>query len=337
MNDEGPRGFEPVGPFEFSGTQFPPQVKIMKDHPAAEPVLAVSSSVWQGFVGACDRNASWLMPLPAMIVTVLLMVFPLLYLLYMSVHDWMLIGGKSPQFVWFQNYWGLLRDERFLASLWRTAIFIILGLIVQIPLGLAIAVLFNEHFPGRGIMRTLLLLPMVATPVAMALIWVIMMDPSQGVLNYFLSWFGIEGVAWLSDINLVIPALILVDTWQWTPMVALICLAGLSALPIEPFEAALIDGANVWQRFWRLTLPMVWPTLLIAILFRFIDLLKVIEHIYVMTRGGPGFSSETINLYNFLMGLFYYRVGYGSSISVVIFALVLGASLILIRARRTSW
>jgi multiple sugar transport system permease protein len=272
-----------------------------------------------------------------MVVTALLMIFPLGYLLYMSFHDWLLIGGKGPQFISLQNYIALFQDERFMSSLSRTGIFIILGLVIQVPLGLAIAVLFNEHFPGRGIMRTLLLLPMVATPVAMALIWVIMMDPSSGVLNYFLSWFGIRSIAWLSDINVVIPALVLVDTWQWTPMVALICLAGLSALPIEPFEAAMIDGASVWQRFWKLTLPMIWPILLVAILFRFIDLLKVIEHIYVMTRGGPGFASETINLYNFLMGLFYYRVGYGSSISVVIFALVLGASLMLIRARRTSW
>ncbi|NWF55963.1 MAG: sugar ABC transporter permease [Syntrophaceae bacterium] len=309
----------------------------MTGRPLVDISLSDSPSLWQRFVGVCDRNASWLMPLPSMVVTALLMVFPLFYLLYMSVHDWMLIGGKPAEFIWFQNYLALLKDQRFLDSLWRTVLFIVLGLIVQIPLGLAIAVLFNEHFPGRGIMRTLLLLPMVATPVAMALIWVIMMDPSQGVLNYFLSWLGMEGIAWLSDINLVIPALVLVDTWQWTPMVALICLAGLSALPLEPFEAAMIDGANLWQRFWRLTLPMVWPTLLVAILFRFIDLLKVIEHIYVMTRGGPGFSSETINLYNFLMGLFYYRVGYGSTISVVIFALVLGASLMLIRARRTSW
>jgi multiple sugar transport system permease protein len=295
-----------------------------------------TASLRQRLVAACDRHVSWLMPLPAMVVTLLLMVFPLGYLLYMSFHDWLLIGGKGPQLVLFQNYLAVFQDERFMGAMARTGIFIVLGLVIQVPLGLAIAVLFNEHFPGRGLMRTLLLLPMVATPVAMALVWVIMMDPSSGVLNYFLSWLGIGAVAWLSDIHVVIPALVLVDTWQWTPMVALICLAGLSSLPGEPFEAAMIDGASVWQRFWKLTLPMVWPTLLVAILFRFIDLLKVIEHIYVMTRGGPGFSSETINLYNFLVGLFYYRVGYGSTISVIIFALVLGASLLLIRARRTK-
>lgn len=296
-----------------------------------------SNSWWSQFLGACDRNASWLMPLPSMIVTALLMVFPLVYLLYMSLHDWLLIGGKSAEFVFLDNFVALWSDERFMGALKRTGIFIVLGLVIQVPLGLAIAVLFNEYFPARGLMRTLLLLPMVATPVAMALIWVIMLDPNSGVLNYFLAWFGVKSIAWLSDVDVVVPALVMVDTWQWTPMVALICLAGLSALPLEPFEAAMIDGANVWQRFWRLTLPMVWPTLLVAILFRFIDLLKVIEHIYVMTRGGPGFSSETINVYNFLMGLFYYRVGYGSAISVVIFALVLGSSIFLIRARRATW
>ncbi|MCX5909382.1 MAG: sugar ABC transporter permease [Deltaproteobacteria bacterium] len=295
-----------------------------------------SCSFWDRFLVGCDRRASWLMPLPAMIVTAVLMIFPMIYLLYMSLHDWLLIGGTGPQFVFLQNYAALFQDERFLASLSRTGLFIVMGLLIQVPLGMAIAVLFNEHFPGRSLMRTLLLLPMVATPVAMSLIWVIMLDPSSGVFNYFVSFLGIRGIAWLSDVNIVVPALVMVDTWQWTPMVALICLAGLSALPNEPFEAAMIDGASAWQRFWRLTLPMVWPTLLVAILFRFIDLLKVIEHIYVMTRGGPGFASETINVYNFLMGLFYYRVGYGSSISVVIFALVLGASLLLIRARRVA-
>jgi multiple sugar transport system permease protein len=138
----------------------------------------------------------------------------------------------------------------------------------------------------------------------------------------------IRSVAWLSDIHVVIPALVLVDTWQWTPMVSLICLAGLSALPIEPFEAAMIDGASVWQRFWKLTLPMVWPTLLVAILFRFIDLLKVIEHIYVMTRGGPGFASRpstsTTSSWTLLLSKRIRFLHFGRHI------LVLGASLMLI-------
>ncbi len=295
------------------------------------------AGVIAGFVRYADRNSSWLMPAPAMLATAILIIFPVIYLLYMSLHDWFLLGNKDPLFIGLGNYVNLISDERFLGGLQRTGVFLVLGLVIQIPLGMAIAVLFNESFPARGLLRTLLLLPMVATPVAMALVWVIMLDPGLGVVNYFLSFVGIRNVAWLSDLNLVIPALVMVDTWQWTPMVALICLAGLATLPNEPFEAARIDGASAWQRFWHLTIPMVWPTLMVAVLFRLIDLLKVIDHIYVMTRGGPGFASETINIFNFLTGLYYYKVGYGASISVVIFALVLGTSLILIRVRRATW
>lgn len=294
----------------------------------------IPTSFRQKLIGACDRHASWLMPFPAAALASLLMIFPLFYLLYMSFHDWLLLGSKGPQFVFFQNYLAMFQDERFLNAMVHTGIFIVLGLGSQIPLGMAIAVILNEHFPGRGLIRTLLLLPMVATPVAMSLVWVIMMDASGGVLNYFLSWFGIGPVSWLSDVNIVIPALVLVNTWGGTPMVALICLAGLSSLPSEPFEAAMIDGASAWQRFWKISLPMVWPTLLVAILFRSIDLIKIIEHIYVMTQGGPAFSSETINLYNFLQGLFYFQIGYGSAVSVFIFVIVLGVSILLIRARR---
>lgn len=288
-------------------------------------------------LSATDRHASWLLPLPALLATVFLMGFPAAFLLYMSLHDWFLQGIEAPRWVGLSNYQALLHDDRFLSSLGRTGIFVGLGLFVQIPLGLAISLLFHAEFPGRSILRTLLLLPMVATPVAMALVWVMMLDPSMGVMNYLLSLFGIQRVAWLSDPNIVLPALVLVDTWQWTPLVVLICLAGLASLPSEPFEAALLDGASGWQRFWDLTLPMLRPTLTVALLFRFIDLLKVIDIIYVMTRGGPGFASETINVYNFLVGLFYFKVGYGAAVAMVIFALVLVASLLLIRARREEW
>ncbi len=115
------------------------------------------------------------------------------------------------------------------------------------------------------------------------------------------------------------------------------CLAGLTALPTEPFEAALLDGTSPWQRFWHLVLPMLRPTLVIVLIFRVIDLLKVVDIIYVMTRGGPGFSSETLNVYDFLVGLFYYRVGYGSAVAVVLFAVVVGVTLLLMRARRATW
>jgi multiple sugar transport system permease protein len=134
-----------------------------------------------------------------------------------------------------------------------------------------------------------------------------------------------------------VPALAVVDTWQWTPLITLITLAGLATLPLEPYESALIDGASGAQMFWRITLPLLRPTIIVALLFRAIDCLKTFDIIYVMTQGGPGFASETLNVYTFQVGLFYFHIGYASSLLVILFALVLGVSLLLIKVRRGSW
>ncbi len=284
-----------------------------------------------------DRWIPWVLPLPALVLTALLMVFPTAFLLYMSFHDWFMEASSHPVWIGIHNYEALLRDDRFLYAFARTGYFTLLGVAVQIPFGLGIALLLHQDFPGRSIVRTLLLLPMVAAPVAMALVWVMMLDPGIGVIRYVLSSVGIPRVAWLSDPHTVLPTLVAVDSWEWIPLVALMCLAGLTALPTEPFEAALLDGTSPWQRFWHLVLPMLRPTLVIVLIFRVIDLLKVVDIIYVMTRGGPGFSSETLNVYDFLVGLFYYRVGYGSAVAVVLFAVVVGVTLLLMRARRATW
>ena len=127
------------------------------------------------------------------------------------------------------------------------------------------------------------------------------------------------------------------DTWEWTPLITLITLAGLATLPIEPYESALIDGASTAQMFWRITLPLLRPAIIVALLFRAIDCLKTFDIIYVMTQGGPGFASETLNVYTFQVGLFYFHIGYASSLLVILFALVLGVSLLLIKVRRGAW
>ncbi|HEV2300960.1 MAG TPA: sugar ABC transporter permease [Stellaceae bacterium] len=287
--------------------------------------------------GRIDGDAGWLLPLPALVVVAGLVVFPVAFLAYMGFHDWFFEGSAGPSWVGLANYQALAGDPRFVGAVLHTLYFTALGLLIQIPLGLLIALLLHQEFPGRGLMRTLLLLPMVATPVAMALVWVMMLDPGMGVVRALLAAVGVPSPEWLSDPNTVIPALVMVDSWEWTPLVALMCLSGLAALPTEPFEAALLDGASPWARFRYLTLPMLRPTLVIAIVFRVIDLLKVVDIVYVMTRGGPGFASETLNVYDFLVGLFYYRIGYGSSIAVILFALVLGVTSLLMRVRRVSW
>jgi len=271
---------------------------------------------------------------PALLAIVLVMAFPLLYLLFMSVHKWSMVGYEPPSFVGSSNFVALINDRRFIESLARTLYFTALGLLSNIPLGFAIALLLAENFPTRNVLRALLILPMVATPVAMGLVWVVMLDPSLGVVRYLLGLVGLDSPPlWLSDTAWVVPTLVAVDAWMWTPMVALICMAGLAALPTEPFEAAMVDGASVWQRFWYITLPLMMPTLVVAEMLRLMDLLKVIDIVYVMTGGGPGHASETINLYNYLVALAYDKVGYGASVALVLFALVLASTVILARLR----
>jgi multiple sugar transport system permease protein len=247
------------------------------------------------------------------------------------------VGFDPPRFVGLANFAHLVQDERFVEALGRTFWFTALGLASNLPLGLGIALLMHERFPGRSLCRALLILPMVATPAAMGLVWVIMLDPTLGIVRYLLGAVGIDHPPlWLSDPDLVVPTLVAVDAWMWTPMVALICIAGLAALPPEPFEAALVDGASALQRFRYLTLPMMLPTLMVAAMLRVMDLLKLIDIVYVMTGGGPGHLSETINLYNYLAALSYDKIGYGSAIALVLFAIVIACTLVLIRLRRPA-
>jgi multiple sugar transport system permease protein len=282
-----------------------------------------------------ERNLRWILPAPAVATMLLLMVFPLAYTAYLSLHQWYASSVLGPELVWFKNYADLLaRDERFWPAFRVTCYFTTGAVVLTVSLGLGIAHLLIRNFPGRGLARTLMLLPMIATPVAMALVWMTMMSPTIGVLNYLLRSIGLPGSTWVSSQQAVIPSLLLVETWMWTPMTALICLAGLASLPSEPFESARVDGASGWQIFWHVTLPLMRSTLVVAALFRTIDALKVFDIVYVMTEGGPGFASETLNLYVFQTSFKYLNLGYASALIVIFFTLILGASLLLIRVRK---
>jgi multiple sugar transport system permease protein len=285
-----------------------------------------------------ERHLRWIFPAPAVAAMVLLMIFPLLYTAYLSLHRWYASSVLGPEFVGIENYVELLaRDERFWPAFVRTVAFTVGSVALALTLGLGTAHLLVRQFPGRGLARTLFLLPMIATPVAMALVWMTMMSPTIGILNYFLRTLGLPASAWVASPRTVLPALLIVETWMWTPMIGLICLAGLSSLPAEPFESALVDGASGRQIFWHVTLPLMRSTLVVAALFRTIDALKVFDIIYVMTEGGPGFASETLNLYVFQTSFKYLNLGYASALIVIFFTLILGASLLLLRTRRIAW
>lgn len=285
-----------------------------------------------------DRNLPWLFPAPTVAVIFLIIVFPLLYTIWMSLHNWFASSTVDPSFIGLNNYVDILRgDGRFWMALWRTVLFTAGAVAAQTFLGVAMALVFNREFAGNGPARTLFLLPMMATPAAIALIWVLMMNPTLGVLNHLLSLVGLPPQLWVSDRRTALWALMLVDTWEWTPLITLIALAGLSVLPHEPYEAARIDGASPWQTLWYITLPLLRPTIVVAVLFRSIDALKTFDIIYVMTQGGPGDATETMNIYIYVTAFQYFHMGYASALLVLFFAVVLGVSLMFVKVRRAAW
>jgi len=278
----------------------------------------------------------WVFAAPAAIIVVAVILFPWIFTLFMSVHDWK-VTGATP-FVGMANYTKMLSDERFLWAVIRTLYFTAASVIAPILLGVWAAVCFASRFRLRGVARTVFVLPMMATPVAIALVWTMMFHPQLGVLNYLLTSLGLPPSTWVYDGSTVIPTLVMVETWQWTPLVMLIVLGGIASLPSDPYEAAILDGANPWQMFRHITLPLVWPFIIVASVIRIIDALKAFDTIYVITLGGPGNASETLNILLYQTAFAYYDLGYGSAMVVVFFVLILLISLVLLKVRQVrAW
>jgi len=269
----------------------------------------------------------WLIA-PAAIVVGAVIVFPWVFTLYMSVNAWKL--GGTREFVGLANFARLFTDDRFAWSVARTLYFTLLAVIAPVALGIAAAVAFNRKFPLRGLFRTIFILPMMATPVAIALVWTMMFHPQLGVLNYLLTSVGLPPSQWVYHADSVIPTLVMVETWHWTPLVMLIVLGGLAALPADPFEAAKIDGASHWQVFRHVTWPLLLPYVAVAAIIRTIDALKAFDTIFVITQGGPGTASETINILLYLNAFAYYELGYASAMVLVFFVLIVVLSLVML-------
>ncbi len=285
-----------------------------------------------------ERHFGRLLPLPATMMIGLLVVFPLFFNIYMSLHSWFVSSTTPPQFVAIKNFLEIFgKDARFWNAVWITVKFTTIGVFLELALGTAIAVYFHREFRGRGIVRTVMLLPMVSTPVAVALIWVIMFNPSLGILNYFLGLVGLKPLLWLGHPRTALPSLIFMDVWKWTPFMVLMIHAGLEALPATPFEAARIDGASRWQLFRFITLPLLRSTIAVALIFRTMDSLKTFDTIYVMTEGGPNNASEILNVYVFQTGFKYFHMGYASALAVILVIFVFAVNLFLIRMRERSW
>ena len=298
---------------------------------AAAPTLVTRP----GFL-ARRRRTYLLFVLPALLVVGAVIIFPWAFTVWMSAFDWKI--GSVAHFVGFDNYTQLATNTRFLESILHTFYFTMLAVIFPLILGTAAALIFHREFPLRGMLRSIFTMPMMATPVAVALVWTMMFHPQQGVLNYLLSLVGLPPSLWVYSPTWVIPSLVLVEIWHWTPLIMLIVLGGLAALPTEPYESARLDGASEWQLFRYITLPLLAPFLIVAAVIRTIDALKAFDTIYVISQGGPGTASETINLYLYLQAFAFYNVGNASAVVVVFFVIILALALLLLHVReKAKW
>ncbi len=271
---------------------------------------------------------------PALVITAAVIVFPWVFTIYMSMHDWKI--GQEREFVGLANFARLAKDARFIESVGHTLYFTALAVVLPLVFGTAAALIFNERFPLRGLFRAIFILPMMATPVAVALVWTMMFHPQLGVLNYLLSTVGLPPQLWVYSPQTVIPSLVMVEVWHWTPLVMLIVLGGLAAAPTEPYDSAKIDGANGWQIFRHITLPLIMPFLLVAAVIRTIDALKAFDTIFVITGGGPGTASETINIFLYLQAFSFYNIGYASAMTIVFFVIIVALAIVLLWLRQKA-
>lgn len=276
--------------------------------------------------------------LPAVLFLFFTSLYPLTYALYLTFFRWDLKISPEKTFIGLDNYLYSIGDSQFHSSLWVTLIFVCVTVAVEVVLGMAIALLVTRETSHGRVVRSLLLIPMVMTPVVVGILWRILFNPDFGLVNYILSLFGADPtkLLWLGDPDLALWAVMITDIWEWTPFVVLVFVAGLTSLPVDTLKAARVDGASPWQSFWKISLPLLKPVILVTVLLRFLDAFKVVDTVYVMTYGGPGDATKLLSFFIYETGLKYFNIGYASTVSWIFIALMFGLTFYLIRERQRS-
>lgn len=286
------------------------------------------------------RRLKWTMIAPAVVFIGLMVVFPLAYTAWLSLTDAFGAVNAETRFLGLTNYADALGDtRRFWPAVSRTAVFTVAAVALELVLGLALAMLLRRPFRGMRWMRTILMIPLLATPVAVGVVWLLILDPTVGIANALLGLVGIPPQPFLGSAAQSLPTLILIDVWQWTPMMTLLLLAGLTTLPEEPEEAALVDGATAWQRFRLVTLPMLGTTIATALVLRSVDALKTFDLIYATkgAGGGSSYEAETLNVYAYGITFDYSEYGLAAAVLVLFTVLIIGIVIVLrIRSERAG-
>jgi len=282
-----------------------------------------------------DRRFKYLIIWPAVLVLLLIGIYPLVYTLIVSFQN-ITMMTEDTSFSGFINYAKLFHDPRLWAAIGHTALFTAIALPIELALGMAMALLFLDRMPGRQVFVALLVLPTVISPIVAGATWRLLFDNRFGPINQILGWIWGEPVTLLWTVNpaLVYPAIILCEVWQWTPFMFLILLAGLSNVDQSQLEAAEIDGAGWLRVFVKIVLPAIKPVLAIVLLIRALDLVRLFDIVWALTRGGPGTMSETISIYAYVQGFQQFETSYTAAIAVLI--IVILSVLVIWALRRTE-
>jgi multiple sugar transport system permease protein len=263
-----------------------------------------------------DRRLKFVFLVPAMIALVALTAFPTVYMFVAAFVKFDASAPLSSKFIGIDNFLRLFTDDKFHNALINTAVFTSVAVTLEFALGLGFALLVDTYIRRANFIKTLLILPMMMPTIVVAIAWKLMYQPQFGVINDLLGKVGIPPLLWAAGIKTAMPAIILVDVWEWTPFIFLMCLAGLASLPQEPFEAAELDGASAFQKFRDLTLPFLKPVIVVTLLLRIMDAFRLFDQVFILTVGGPAGATETLSFYLYKVTFRFFDIGYAAAISL---------------------
>jgi len=280
-----------------------------------------------------DAAITRLFILPTIILLIVMNIFPLIYSLFLSFTEYSVIANAPPVWVGLENYVDILTDTRFWHHFAVTGRYALASVALQTVVGFGLAMLLRNKFKGSPLITTLILVPMMLSPIVVAKFWELIFSPSYGIFNYLIGFTGINpNTAWLGDSTLALWAVVIVDVWMWSPFVMLLVLAGLSAIPEYLYEAASIDRASGWFQFRRITLPQVMPLLLIAVLFRTIEAFKQFDLVSGLTGGGPGDATQTVSIRLYQLAFGDFDTGKASALAYIVLVVIIAVSNLYIRA-----
>jgi multiple sugar transport system permease protein len=278
-----------------------------------------------------QRRTAFLLISPAVIVLLAINLFPIVYAVYISFHHWTLARPQPPRFAEWFNYEEALTDDRFINAIWVSLSFVTLAVAVEFILGFLLAFVFHARLRGLATLRKISMLPVMVMPLVVGLVWFYMFNENFGVVNWLVTLFGSPRLPFLTHDTLALWSLVIADVWQWTPFVMLVLFAALQSLPEYVYEAARMDGLSGWQIFWRITLPLLRPAIWVVLILRVVDAFRMVELVFMMTKGGPAGYTEVLPWYLYTTGFLSLDLGYAAAMAVLMLILVTIVSQLFVR------